>query len=101
MPVLVDFGHFFIGESNSDLTERGHLLEGEKTLQMYTVKVVSIGTDRCEQTVRPRSDCSFWSSLIRVYTVCYSIPTFLNAFLQCKTTVTVIMIVSQFLEFLR
>ena len=26
-----------------------------------------------------------WSSLIRVYTVCYSIPTFLDAFWQCKT----------------
>ena len=33
----------------------------------------------------PRTDCSLWSSLIRVYTVCYSIPTFLDAFWQCKT----------------
>ena len=34
---------------------------------------------------RPRSDCSLWSSLSRVYTVCFSIPPFLDAFWQCKT----------------
>ena len=44
-----------------------------------TVKVLSIGTDRSEKTVQTQN------RLVRVYTVCYSIPTFLGRFWQCKT----------------
>ena len=48
-------------------------------ISQLTVKVLSIGTDRCEQTVQALI------RLIRVYTVCYSMPTFLIAFWPCKT----------------
>ena len=56
-----------------------HLYTELLNISKTTVKVLSIGTDRSEQTVQTQN------SLIRVYSVCYSILTFLGGFWQCKT----------------
>ena len=53
---------------------------------MYiTVKALSIGTDRSEQAVLPQIILLLMKQSDLVYTVCYSIPTFLDKPFWCKT----------------
>ena len=65
-----------------DLTEFG--LSGIKfpcfSLKSDTVMTLSFWTDGLGKQCRPRSDRSSRSSLIRVFTVCYSICIFLSKF---------------------
>ena len=49
------------------------------------VKILSIGTDRSEQTVQNQIRLLLMEQSDQGYTVSYSIPPFLDAFWQCKT----------------
>ena len=73
---------------------------------LYTIKVLSIGTDRSEQTVQTQirlllmeqSDQGLHCSLFHPHLFMHSGS--VKPYCSTFTTITVIMIVSQFLEFL-
>ena len=46
-------------------------------VQIFTVMILIFGQIGLGKHCRPRSDCSWRSSLIRVFTVCYTICIFL------------------------
>ena len=60
----------------SCLTSYSCTLVCRKYCNDLTVMFLSFRTDRSGQTVQTRSDCSYRSSLIRVYTVCHFVCIF-------------------------